>query len=123
MQFLLDKNTNEISAQAITSSYYVVKQAIDSTIFMFKGKLLESEHEGKCKRILEFIAVAIKKQIEKNPEDTCIQRHKIITSKILENGAFEYDQILNDLKQKNLITETTKNNKIYYVLNNLGNSD
>ena len=97
MQFLENPNTNEIQALAIKSAWAVALIAIKSTAFLYQGELGESENQRKCRILLEFIQ---RKYAEKNAP---ILRQLIMSSKKLEGGSKEYDDVLDMLIQQGRI--------------------
>jgi hypothetical protein len=85
-QVLIDPS-KDISVEAIQGAYSLVKYAIESTTYLFQNDLGESEHQRKCRTVLEYIA----------KKGGIVTRHDLMSSRQLDGGFKEYDYILDSL--------------------------
>jgi len=97
-----------ISVENIQAATAVVEYAIQSTVYLFQDQLGMSKFQQDCKAVLEFIA--------KRGGTVC--RHTLMSSKVLAEGAKQYDETLLTMVLQNKIeiipdkTELKKYEKI-----------
>lgn len=113
MQVFIDEKAVQISPDAIQAARALLEPAIKSTAHLFEGELGESEHQRKCRILLE----GLRKKAKGGP----LRRQAIMSSKILEGGSKEYDYILGTLiEQGEVILEERlpKNDSLYIIKDN-----
>ena len=101
---------SKISVEAIRGAYSIVDYAIDSTTYLFQNDLGESDHQRKCRLVLEYIA----------KRGGVVTRHDLMGSKTLEGGSKDYDYALESLIESGKITVDTSpklKNSWKYLLN------
>lgn len=112
-QLFIDHETDQISNAAVISAMSILIPAIKSTATLFEGELGESLHQRKCRIIFEFICKKIKES------GRPIKRQMIFSSKKLDGGGKEYDEILQSLMEQGRIGYTErkpKNDSEYYLI-------
>lgn len=106
-QLFLDPGNTKISTQAIQGAVSIVEYAIKSTTHLFENELGESEHQTKCRKILEFLA-------RRNGK---AKRKDILSSRTLDGGVNDYEYILTSLEESGEIasdqSSPLKNEWIY----------
>ncbi len=80
MQLFIDPKSKEIRVEALYSAFAILMPAIKSTAILIEGELGESEHQRKCRKILEWICKKIAKT--KSP----VRRQSLLTSHQLDGG-------------------------------------
>jgi len=113
MQLFYDSKSTEITHQALESASRILLAAMQSTAYLFKRELGESEFQHKCRVIMEFIC--------KRTRETgkAVERRVIISSKKLKGGVKEYDSVLNTLIDEGKLTyegRSPKNLSLYTVV-------
>jgi len=93
LQPFLDSTSSTIGLAALEGAIKIVEYAMQSTNWLFQNELGESDHQRKCRKVLEYIA---KRAGE-------VDRKRLISSKVLKGGVTEYDQILESLDQSGQI--------------------
>jgi len=88
MQFFLDVDTTELSLEALQCAQPILDYAIKSTTYLFKNQLGETEHQKKCRIVLEYLA---------KKKGVCKWK-QIITSKVLPGGNKDYSYICETLE-------------------------
>lgn len=94
--------TGFVSVENIQAAAAVVEYAMKSTVYLFQDQLGMSKFQMACKAVLEFIA--------KN--GGTVIRHKLLSSKVLSDGAKQYDEIIETLMQQNRIEIIPNKHKI-----------
>jgi hypothetical protein len=89
LQPFVDSSSCTIGLTALQGAIKIVEYAMQSTKWLFQNELGESDFQRKCRRVLEYIA-------KRGGE---VGRQSLISSKILESGVKEYDQVLESLEQ------------------------
>lgn len=113
IQLFIDPKTDQIGAAAITSAMSILIPAMKSTASLFEGELGESVHQRKCRVTFEFICKKIKETGKP------VKRQTILTSKKLDGGVKEYDEILLSLIEQGKINckeRKPKNDSEYYLI-------
>lgn len=109
MQLIEDTQQNEIGDQAIAAAWSFMEPAIKSTALLFENELGESTFQRKCSKVKEYL-------LKKNGS---IDRRTLLKSKVLENGAKEYDSVLEYLAETGELKITLcekKDGTIYRIL-------
>ena len=113
-QVFLDPTSTKIGVDALKSAFAILEYAIKSTTYLFRGELGESEHQRKCRAILKFLAKKGGKS----------RRQVILSSKTLDGGVKDYDEILEMLTEQGEINVDNigptgapikRNDWIYYL--------
>ena len=73
-----------LSLESIQKAFEIVRHAIQSTVYLFRNDLGESETQRKCRIIQEYLA----------KKGGIITRHQLLGSKKLNGGTREYGEIL-----------------------------
>lgn len=117
-QFMLDPDSDEISIEPINSAFQVVRYAMQSTVYLLNNELLESPHQSNCRKVVEYIAGRTSKNLKTTWSN-------IISSRILDKGAKEYEVVVKDLIESNKVEvanpHAKKGNQIYYLITGGGN--
>lgn len=112
-QFMLDPDSEEITVEAINGAFQIVRYAMQSTAFLLNNELLESPHQSHCRKILEYIAG----RSAKGKKTTW---SNIISSRILDKGAKEYEVVVKDLLESNKVDienpKAKKGDQVYYLI-------
>lgn len=88
LELIADPNSDQINAESILGASSIVEYAIKSTTFLFQNDLGESIQQRKQRIVLEYIA---KKKGR-------VERAQLLSSRVLDGGAPEYDNVLNNLE-------------------------
>ena len=113
MQVFIDADTDVIDDVAILIAYDFLLPAIRSTTLLLENELGESEHQGKCRKLYEWISARTK--ISGKP----VKRQTIMSSKKLDGGTKEFDYILQSLIDQGKIEckeHLKKNESEYFVV-------
>ncbi len=113
MQLFIDTKSKEIGVEALYSAFAILMPAIKSTANLIEGELGESEHQRKCRKILEWICKKIVKT------KSSVRRQSLLNSHQLDGGCQEYDYILETLIQQGKISCNQigqKNDWLYQLL-------
>lgn len=105
MQFFENSESKQIGENALIAAMSILILAIKSTANLFEGELGESEHQRKCRILLDWICQKVQKT------GTPVLRKDILASKKLNGGVTEYDYILNTLTESGKIKFVEKNPK------------
>jgi hypothetical protein len=89
LQPFVDCSSTVIGLDALQGAIKIVEYAMQSTKWLFQNELGESDFQRKCRKVLEYIA-------NRGGETG---RQNLISSKVLEGGVKEYDQVLESLEQ------------------------
>ena len=97
-QYLIDSDSQTISDSAVMGGISLSLYAENCTRYLFERDLGESSHQGKQRKLLEYLA----------NRGGAVSRQKLLASKILDGGHNEYDYIITSLEQSGkLFMETT----------------
>ncbi len=110
MQLFDDPESTEIEPKALLAALSILVPAIKSTAFLWASELGESEHQRKCRIVLEWICQKVKDT--GNP----IKRQSILASKKLAGGVTEYDYVLSSLVEQGKLKydeQKPKNESLY----------
>lgn len=105
MQYFEDCETTVIGEKALIAAMSILILAIKSTAQLFEGELGESEHQRKCRILLDWICQKVQKT------GSSVLRKDILASKKFNGGATEYDYVLNTLIESGKIKFVEKNPK------------
>lgn len=108
MQLFIDADEENISQEAIDAAWFFLLPAIKSTMFLFEGELGESSHQRQCRKVYDWL---LKKHQETGMP---IKRSALLSSKQLEGGSKQYDDILETLAEQERIRIKTAQNKSDY---------
>lgn len=97
MQLFIDADAHEIDNIAILMADNFLKPAIESTKLLLQKELGESQFQGKCRKVFEWICSRIKKF------NRPVTWQEIVTSKQLDFGGEEYEKVLSMLIDQGLI--------------------
>ncbi|MFA6991424.1 MAG: hypothetical protein WC192_05250, partial [Candidatus Babeliales bacterium] len=100
-----DQEAKAIEVEAIAFAIPILLAAIHSTAQLFEGELGESDHQHKCRMLIEWIC---KKFAEKGLP---IKRKALLQSKQLGGGSDMYDYVLKTLIESGKIEEIQKEKK------------
>jgi hypothetical protein len=100
-QCFIEPGTNKISMEALFGAKSLVEYAINSTIYLFQNDLGESEHQGKCRKVIEYLA----------RKGGSVNRMTLLGSKQLTGGVKEYDYIIENLIEAGKISAKNETGK------------
>jgi len=85
--------SKDISVEAVKAGAAVVEYAMKSTVHLFKSELGLSQVQRNCQAVVQYIA----------KRGGAVERHKLMSSRVLSGGAKEYDEILTTLELQNQV--------------------
>ena len=101
-QYLLDSETQTISDSAIMGGISLSLYAEKCTRYLFDRELGESIHQGKQRKLIEYVAV----------RGGAVTRRQLLASKILDGGHNEYDYVITSLEEAGKIHMERTDGKI-----------
>ena len=94
IQIVIDPKSSVIQPEAIKAAWAVVEYAMKSTMHLFQNQLGESDHQRKCRLVLEGIA----------RRRGSVTRGWLLASKVLDGGASDYDYVFQTLIETGQVT-------------------
>jgi len=101
MEAVSDPDSNIITPASIMGGFTVVDYAAKSTIFLFKNELGESDQQRKQRKVLEYIT----------KREGSVTRQQLLSSRVLDGGASEYDYVLSTLEEMGQIDTHEKSGR------------
>jgi len=101
MQTIRKPLSTTIEMESFLAAKYIIDYAIKSTTYLFKTELSESKHNKKCREILDYIA----------KKGGSITWGTLISSNKCDNGAPEYNIIIQTLEESGKIVIHQKQKK------------
>ena len=101
---------SEISEGAVDAAISVVKYAINSTMWLLKNRLTESDFDNQCRRVTEFIA----------KHEGKVTRQKLLSSHCIKTGGLKsYDAVTEFLIDSGVLglnNAAKRTDNLYFLL-------
>ena len=93
MQIFIEPNTDEIGVDAMRAAEAIVEYSVKSTLHLFRKHFELPAVAKEEQKVLEYIA----------KKGGTVKRHTLQGSRLIDGGSFEYDKILESLKDQGRI--------------------